>query len=171
MWAELGQMAVGGLREGLRDDGSGQAPQEVHSRWTDPYQGQLFQKMMKRGMSGAGDFGYGGLVKQGTGQLQQMMADRGIAPGSGAAISATGNMINQAMASEQQNRNNYMLNLMTATPQKERSEAGFKNNPWYGREDAGRAFGYKSGGSPSQQASGAIKDSMLDAQLRGARGY
>lgn len=86
---------------------------------------QMMQRAMMPGGGGLGDLGYGQAVKQGTSQLSQMMADRGIAPGSGVADAAMGNMLGQAAAQEGANRLNVMMGL-----------AGM-GNPWamHGQEN------------------------------------
>ena len=117
-----------------------QDPGKLHSRWADPYQGALFQQQMQRGLSGAGDFGMGAATKQGTSQLQQMMADRGIAPGSGVATAATGSMLANAAAQDVGNRRNWNMALLNATPKKETSGHGWDEfKDFYGRYNAGGA--------------------------------
>jgi hypothetical protein len=113
---------------------------KLHTRWQDPYQGMLFQQMMKRGMSGAGDFGFGQAAKQGNSQLSQFMSDRGISPGSGYGLAGQGNMLAQAMGADVANRRQYGLNLLAAQPRKETSDYGWANYGSEGYSDAARGL-------------------------------
>ena len=138
-WDDAAMAAGSAIGAGFSGSDS-QDPGKLHSRWADPYQGLLFQRQMQQGMSGAGDFGFGSAAKSGTSQLQQMMADRGIAPNSGVATSATGSMLAGAMGTDISNRRNYIMGLMNATPNKETSGHGWDEfSDHYGRYNASNA--------------------------------
>jgi len=124
----MGIGAVGNVLAGAFGGGQQYNPGKLHSRWADPYQGQLFQQQMKRAMSGAGDFGFGQAAKQGTSQLQQMMADRGISQGSGVGMAATGNMLANAMGQDIGNRRAWTGQLLNTQPFQQTSDQGWENS-------------------------------------------
>ena len=129
-------LAFGTGLAGMFGGGDQYDPGKLHTRWMDPYQGALFQQQMQQGMSGAGDFGFGQAAKSGTSQLQQMMADRGIAQDSGVGLAAQGGMMANAMSADIGNRRNYMMGLMNARPNMETSDQGWESYGKYGRTDA-----------------------------------
>lgn len=99
------------LGGGLFGGGQQQAQGNLHL--VNPAQQLLYNKMIAGLTGGAGDFGYGSNIKQGTSQLQNMMAQRGIKVGSGGAYSgAYGNMVGQALGADAQARRQYALNLL-----------------------------------------------------------
>ena len=79
---------------------------------SDPGQYKMLNAMRKAYMTGSGDFGFGSNVKQGSSQLSQFMADRGISQGSGYYGGAMGNMIAQAMSGDAQARRGYGMDLV-----------------------------------------------------------
>ena len=129
----LGAMALGNTLAGAFGGQDQYNPGKIHSRWADPYQGQLFQQQMQRAMSGAGDFGFGQAAKQGNSQLSQMMADRGISPMSGVGMAAQGNMLSQAMGQDIGNRRAWTGQLLNTQPMKQTSNEGWEQYGSYGR--------------------------------------
>ena len=77
-----------------------------------PAQQALYGNMAQGLLRGGGDFGLGSGFKQGSSQLAQMMAARGISPQSGAAAGAYGNMVGNAMSNDVQARRQYALSLL-----------------------------------------------------------
>ncbi len=143
-----GITALGNLIGGAYGGGEQYDPGKIHSRWADPYQGMLFQDQMKQAMSGGGDFGFGQAAKAGTSQLQQMMADRGISPQSGVGLSATGDMLANAMSQDIGNRRNYTMGLLNTTPMKQQSDQGWEQfNNGYGYGNAADALKWGQGGA------------------------
>ena len=88
-----------------------------------PAQQALYNTMAQRLLGGGGDFGFGSAYKQGKGQVQQMMAQRGISPQSGVAMSAMGNMTADAVGQDAANRRNTWFQLM-GTPLQTAQTAG-----------------------------------------------
>ena len=105
----IGSSALGAIGAGL--SGS-QQPADGNLHLVNANQDQLYRAMLAGLQGGGGDFGYGTNVKQGTSQLAQMMAARGISPSSGVAAGAYGNMLGQAESADQQARRQYMMQLL-----------------------------------------------------------
>ncbi len=124
--------AIGGGLQGMFGGAEGYDPGKLHSRWSDPYQGRLFQDQMQRAMSGGGDFGFGQAAKAGTSQMQQMMADRGISSDSGVATAGMGNMMANAMGADIGNRRNWIGQMLNTRPIKDTSDQGWENWSSYG---------------------------------------
>ena len=88
-----------------------------------PYQRNLQQMMQYQAMQGNyGDMGFGRAAKHGTGQLQQMMADRGISPQSGVATAGMGQVMADAASTDTANLRNYMMGLAQLAPATVNSE-------------------------------------------------
>ena len=91
--------------------GQEQTPSNLHL--VNPQQQLLYNRMIQQLMGGAGDFGYGSNIKQGSSQLQQMMASRGVKVGSGGAYTgAYGNMVGNALGQDATARRQYAMNLL-----------------------------------------------------------
>jgi hypothetical protein len=101
---------VSALGQGLF--GGGQKPATGNLHLVNPAQQGLYNMMAKQLMTGSGDFGFGTAFKQGKSQLQDLMAQRGIAPDSGVALQAMGNMGAQAVNQDAANRRNTWFQLM-----------------------------------------------------------
>ena len=113
----LGTGALQGAAQGLFG-GGGQAPTPGATTpfVTNPFQQRMQQQMQQRAMSGAGDFGYGSFVKQGKSQLQNFLAQQGIAQGSGVGVAGMGNMLAQASGIAAQNRHRQMMDIASLSP-------------------------------------------------------
>jgi hypothetical protein len=98
---------LGGLFGGSPDPAM---PTNLHL--VNPQQQALYNQMFAGLRGGGGDFGYGTNVKQGSSQLAQMMASRGISPQGGAAAGAYGAMVGGAASADQDARRNYMMQLL-----------------------------------------------------------
>lgn len=81
-----------------------------------PMQVQLQNQMLRSFMAGNGDFGFGQAAKQGQDTLASIMASRGISPTSPAYSGALAQVMAQAAAADTQNRRNYGMGLLQATP-------------------------------------------------------
>ncbi len=104
-----GLNAVGSLVGG----GGGQSTPMSDLHLVNPQQQMLYQKMLQGLMGGGGDFGYGSNIKQGTSQLQNMMAQRGVKVGTGGAYSgAYGNMVGNALGQDANARRTYAMQLL-----------------------------------------------------------
>lgn len=91
----------------------GQDPVLGNLHLVNPQQQLLYNKMLQGLLGGGGDFGYGSNIKQGTSQLQNMMAQRGIKVGTGGAYSgAYGNMVGNALGQDAQARRQYAMGLL-----------------------------------------------------------
>jgi hypothetical protein len=100
---KYGSMALGGLGALFGGGGEEQLPGNLHM--VDPaavaYRNRILASLMGGGM----DTGFGANIKQGTSQLQQMMAQRGIKVGSGGAYTgAYGNMVGTAASNDANER-------------------------------------------------------------------
>ena len=106
---EYGQAAVDTIA-GLWNQPQEVANSNLHNVNED--QVKLYREMFNRLMRGGGDYGFGSAVKTGKSQLQQMMADRGISPQSGAYNSAMGGMIANAAGQDSAARRGYAMDLL-----------------------------------------------------------
>ena len=100
---------------GLLGGGQGQ-PATTYTDMIIPQQRGLLTQLINQYASGGGDFGLGASVRQGSSTLQNMLANMGIAPGSGAHASALSRMMAQAVQGDAQNRRQYGLALGQASP-------------------------------------------------------
>ena len=94
------------------DDGKQeQQPSNLHL--VNSQQKMLYDQMLRGLMGGGGDFGYGSNIKQGTSQLQNMMAQRGVKIGTGGAYSgAYGSMVGNALGQDADARRQYAMQLL-----------------------------------------------------------
>lgn len=100
---------VGGAIFGGQDTPE-QLPQNLHM--VNPGQKALWDMFAARAMNGSGEFGFGQAAKQGKGQVQQFLADRGVDMGSGFAAGAMGDTFANAGAYDSANRNQFNLSLL-----------------------------------------------------------
>ena len=111
---------VGALGQGLM----GEDKQQLGNlHLVNPAQQALYNTMAKRLLGGGGDFGFGSAYKQGKGQVQQMMAQRGISPQSGVSLATMGDMTADAVGQDAANRRNTWFQLM-GTPLQTAQTAG-----------------------------------------------
>ena len=109
--ALIGSALIGAAGSAMQPGPEKQASGNLHL--VNPQQQALYQKMYAGLQGGGGDFGYGTNVRQGTSQLQNMMAQRGIKVGTGGAYSgAYGNMVGAAASADQEARRNYAMQLL-----------------------------------------------------------
>ena len=116
--------AVAGGVRGLFGGGNDQPNQYSALYALSPQQQALQHQMQNRALLGdVGDTGFGQNVKQGTTQLQQMMADSGISMDSGVGVAGTGEVIAGASAQDAENRSRRMLDIASMSP-------AFMNSGW-----------------------------------------
>jgi hypothetical protein len=85
--------------------GGGQEQPLSDLHLVDPLMQQKRAQMIQALMGGGMDTGFGANIKQGTSQLQQMMAQRGIKVGSGGAYTGgLGNMVGTALSNDANER-------------------------------------------------------------------
>lgn len=109
MIAAAGINAIGGLLS--NNNGPAQPMSDLHL--VDPLMQQKRALLIQQLMGGGGDTGFGANIKQGTSQLQNMMAQRGIKVGSGGAYSgAYGNMVGTAMSNDANERYKRIYELL-----------------------------------------------------------
>ena len=106
-----GVNALGGLLSG-----GGQDQATTYTDMIIPQQRGLLTQMINQYASGGGDYGLGASLREGSATLQNMLAQMGIAPGSGAHASALSRMIANAVQNDAQNRRQYGLALGQASP-------------------------------------------------------
>jgi len=82
-----------------------------------PAQQALLNQMIQAFRSGSGEFGFGPAVQQGQATAANILANRGISPQSGQAISALQGIITGAIGNDTAARRQQGLNLVTAAPQ------------------------------------------------------
>jgi hypothetical protein len=109
--ATLGAAGIGAIGS-LFGGGDGPSTPLSDLHLVNPGQQALWNMLQQRAMGGAGEFGYGQAAKQAKGQVQQMLADRGVDMGSGFAAGAMGNAFSNAAAQDQAARNQFNLNLL-----------------------------------------------------------
>ena len=115
---------TGGLASGIGAGLTGQQdPALGNLHLVNPAQQALYNTMAKRLLGGGGDFGFGSAYKQGKGQVQQMMAQRGISPQSGVSLATMGGMTADAVGQDAANRRNTWFQLM-GTPLQTAQTAG-----------------------------------------------
>lgn len=109
MIVAAGIQAAGNLLS--NNSGPAQPMSDLHL--VDPLMQQKRAQLINQLMGGGGDTGFGANVKQGTSQLQQMMAQRGIKVGSGGAYTgAYGNMLGTAMSNDANERYNRIYQML-----------------------------------------------------------
>ena len=118
--AYLGAAGVNAFGAGITPDPK-QPQGNLHL--VNPAQQALYNTMAKRLLGGGGDFGFGSAYKQGKGQVQQMMAQRGISPQSGVSLATMGDMTADAVGQDAANRRNTWFQLM-GTPLQTAQTAG-----------------------------------------------
>ena len=98
--------------------GGGQQAAAGKGHIINPYQMKLIQGLQLQAAQGGGDFGFGSLARQGTSQLQQAMADRGISVANGGGMygGALANALMQASAGDVQNRRDYTMGVAQLSP-------------------------------------------------------
>jgi hypothetical protein len=116
-----------------------------------PGQQALWNQMASRAAGGAGEFGFGQAAKQAKGQVQQMLADRGVDMGSGFAAGAMGNAFSNAAAQDQAARNQFNLNLLNTPLQVAQTTGG---NFIPGSPSAGFSSGAQEGSWNQFQSTG-----------------
>jgi hypothetical protein len=72
----------------------------------------LYNQMVQQAMNGSGEWGYGAAAKQGTGQVNQFLADRGISADSGIGYGMQANAFGAASQADQEARRQQMLGLL-----------------------------------------------------------
>jgi hypothetical protein len=103
--------------------GSGDPGPQANTHITNRRQSRMWEYMAKMLGQRAGDFGGGQAFKSGMGNLEQIMAQRGISPQSGAYAGAVGNVAGQAGVADQQNYQNAMFRLL-GTPLQTHQSSG-----------------------------------------------
>lgn len=81
-----------------------------------PLQRLLLIQSLADYMRGGGEFGFAPAMREGLGTLENLMADRGIDPRSGAGLAALRGVTSQALRDAALNRLQYGLSLMQAQP-------------------------------------------------------
>ena len=81
------------------------------ARYTNVAGDKMLEEMMARYRGGAGEFGFGGMAKQGAATLGQMFQSRNLNPSSGVAMQEQGKMLGNAMSQDVLNRRNFMMQL------------------------------------------------------------
>ncbi len=135
--AAIGSNVLGSLL-----GGGGQEQQIGNLHLVNPGQQALWNMFAARAANGSGEFGYGQAAKQAKGQVGQFLADRGVDMGSGFAAGAMGDAFSNAAAQDQQNRNQFNLQLLN-TPLQVAQTAGANLIP--GSPSAGYSGGAQEG--------------------------
>lgn len=89
-------------------------PDPTYTRYANPQGDAMLEEMMRRYGRGGGDFGFGGMAKQGEATLGQFFANRNLNPRSGVATQAYGSMLGDAMAQDADRRRQFLAQLGTA---------------------------------------------------------
>ncbi len=145
-----GISTIGGLLS--NNDGPTQLAGDLHL--VDPLMQQKRAQLIQSLMGGGMDTGFGANIKQGTSQLQQMMAQRGIKVGSGGAYTgAYGNMVGTAASNDANERYNRIYQML-GMPLQVASATGKNFIP----------------GSPSSQTPGSLSRGLTGAGSSGLLG-
>ena len=113
-WWQAGALGLQGL--GALFGGGGAEERPMNTGMTNPGQIDLLNRLMQAYQSGSGEFGFGPAAQQGMATMQQQMGQRGIGMGSGVAQGAISQMLAQAMQGDANNRRQYGMGLVGASP-------------------------------------------------------